>query len=156
MCDRNASINTLLRSLLGLLLVGILLRKCYTTMFGLQLPAVRGSGKIFVGSAGTNTVTLVGAVSSLEALSWPCPSPDQAPGETPGSVRRATQRRRHGVVLSLETLRGCLGCLAWRSSWCGCLVCLGHAALGAMLSRAGCCRGHGHPGRNVLHLRRLF
>ena len=31
-------INTLLRSLLGRLLIGILLRKCYTTLFGLQVP----------------------------------------------------------------------------------------------------------------------
>ncbi|XP_037423142.1 uncharacterized protein LOC119287664 isoform X1 [Triticum dicoccoides] len=69
------------------------------------------------------TMTPVGAVSSLEALSWPCPSPDQAPRETPGSVRRARQRRHHGVVLSLETLRGCLECLSWRSTWCG-LPCL--------------------------------
>ena len=50
MWDRNTSINTLLLSLLGRLLGGILLRMCYTTMFGLQLPAVRGSGKIFAGS----------------------------------------------------------------------------------------------------------
>jgi hypothetical protein len=57
------------------------------------------------------TATPVGAVSSLEALAWPCPSPFMAPGETLGSVRRARQRRRLGVVPFLEALSRCPGCL---------------------------------------------
>ena len=64
-----------------------------------------------------------------------------------------------GAMASSSPWRRCVG--AWGVlrggvAGVGCLVCLGDAALGAMLSRAGCCRGHGHPGRNVLHLRRLF
>jgi hypothetical protein len=46
LCDRNTTINTLLHSLLGRLLIGILLRKCYTTLFGLQesIPTKYSSG----------------------------------------------------------------------------------------------------------------
>ena len=72
-CDRNTSINTLLSSLLGRLLVGILLRKFYTTMCGLQLPAVRGSGKIFAGSCRHQHGDACGRhLPSWRALGLPC------------------------------------------------------------------------------------
>lgn len=102
------------------------------------------------------TTTLVRAVSSLGALSWrPCPSPLLTPEETLGSVRRARQQRRLNIVPFLEALPRCLGCRP-EERWVGCLARLGGETWGARLSCAGCCCGHEHPGRYVLHHQHLF